>query len=238
MAHVQLEGLEAELGHRFRDPDLLRRALTHKSLAYEQGLVEVAGNNEQLEFLGDSILGFLASEWLVARFPGESEGRLTKRKAHLVSALHLHHSARSMNLGRHLLLGKGEESSGGREKRTLLSNAVEALIAALYLDGGMDPARQFVEKCVLSVPDGDQEGERELVDFKGALKELATARGVTPPNYIVIEERGPLHAKVFVVEARVGKGVAAHAEGPSKKRASQEAARLALDRLMLDEDQA
>ena len=233
MAHAQLEGLVAELGYRFRDLDLLRRALTHKSLAYEQGLVEVAGNNEQLEFLGDSILGFLASEWLVARFPGESEGRLTKRKAHLVSALHLHHSAQSMNLGRYLLLGKGEELSGGREKRTLLSNALEALIAAIYLDGGMDPSRQFVEKCILCGPDANHESDREPVDFKGALKELATARGLTPPHYAVVEERGPVHAKVFVVEVRVGTNSVGRAEGPSKKRASQDAARLVLDSLSL-----
>lgn len=194
--------------------------------------MEVAGNNEQLEFLGDSILGFLASEWLMARFPTETEGGLTKRKAQLVSASHLHRVAQSMNLGRHLLLGRGEELSGGRAKKNLLSNAVEALIAALYLDGGLDPARLFVEAHVLAGPDASENGGPQVVDFKGALKELATARGLVPPRYTIVEERGPQHSKVFVVEVRVGETSVGRAEGFTKKSASQEAARLVLDRLL------
>jgi ribonuclease-3 len=227
---TQPGALELELGYRFRDPGLLERALTHKSRAYEQGSPEVLSDNEQLEFLGDSILGFLVSEWLVSRFPGDAEGRLSKLKAHLVSAAHLHISAQHIQLGKHLLLGRGEELSGGREKKTILANALEALIAAIYLDGGLDAVRSFVVEQVL--PDSAAVlTEEEVVDFKGALKELATALHLPPPMYTVVEERGPEHAKTFVLEVRVGREWSARAGGFSKKSAGQEAARLVLDQL-------
>src|SRR5579884_2840309 len=147
--------LEQALGYQFRDHALLSRALTHKSRAYEDGCKPGRGDNEQLEFLGDSILGFLVSEALVRQFPSWPEGRLSRVKAHLVSATHLHEVAQDLRLGEHLLLGRGEELSGGRSKRALLADAVEALIAALYLDGGVEPAREFVHQLVI----GDLNGE-------------------------------------------------------------------------------
>lgn len=226
-----LEALEGELGYRFHDRNLLQRALTHSSRAYEEGSAEVSGNNEQLEFLGDSILGFLVSEWLVAQFPGQAEGRLSKLKAHLVSATHLYCAAQAMAIGRYLLLGKGEELSGGRNKKTLLANALEALIAALYLDGGMEPARRFVVDRILSEFDLAKAGGQEFVNFKGALKELAQELSLPQPQYVVLEERGPEHAKTFVVEVRLGREWSSRAEGLSKKSAGQEAAKTTLESL-------
>src|ERR1700692_9963 len=147
---VDLAVLEKALGHCFHDRELLERALTHKSRVYEKPAeVQTATDNEQLEFLGDAILGFVVSESLVRRFPSFPEGRLSKLKAHLVSAAWLFRVAQELNLGDYLLLGRGEEMSGGREKRALLSDALEALIAALYIDAGLDTARAFIETSVL-----------------------------------------------------------------------------------------
>src|ERR1700692_4393774 len=144
---VDLAVLEKALGHCFHDRELLERALTHKSRVYEKPAeVQTATDNEQLEFLGDAILGFAVSETLVRRFASFPEGRLSKVKAHLVSATRLHEAAQDLNLGEYLLLGRGEEMSGGREKKALLSDAVEALIAALYLDAGLEVACRFIEE--------------------------------------------------------------------------------------------
>src|SRR5580704_8440067 len=137
---ADLDALEAAAGHRFADREILRRALTHSSHVHEQVLVDgeaASRDNEQLEFLGDSVLGFLISEDLMKRHPEAAEGRLSKLKAHLVSAAWLHEAARRLRLGEYLELGRGEEMSGGRAKKTLLVDALEALIAAIYLDGGI-----------------------------------------------------------------------------------------------------
>src|SRR5580700_9057843 len=148
--NADLAVLEKALGHTFRSRELLERALTHKSRIYEQTVEgNPSGDNEQLEFLGDAILGFVVSECLVRRFPSFPEGRLSKLKAHLVSAARLYEVAQALALGEYLYLGRGEEMSGGREKKALLSDAVEALIAALYLDAGLETARQFIEAKVL-----------------------------------------------------------------------------------------
>jgi ribonuclease-3 len=224
--------LELQLGYQFRDRGLLERALTHRSRAYEQGLPEVVADNEQLEFLGDSILGFLVSEWLVACFPEHAEGRLSKLKAQLVSASHLYSAGQALHLGQYLLLGRGEELSGGREKKTLLANAIEALIAAIYLDGGMEPARRFVIEQLLAQAAG-LTGDEDAVNFKGALKELTQAMHLPPPMYAVVEEHGPEHAKTFVVEVRIGRDWLARASGMSKKGAGQEAAKLVLEKLRM-----
>src|SRR6185369_14579121 len=146
--------LELRISHRFSDPELLRRALTHSSLANESrtGNGLPLTDNEQLEFLGDSVLGFLIAEALVLRSPDSSEGELSRLKAHLVSAAHLHGVARRLDLGSYLDLGRSEEMSGGRMKKTLLVDGLEAVIAAIYLDGGLDAARSFVEGHVLAAP--------------------------------------------------------------------------------------
>jgi ribonuclease-3 len=221
--------VENILGHQFENRELLERALTHKSRVYEK-TAEAPSDNEQLEFLGDSILGFLTSEALVARYPNYPEGRLSKMKAHLVSATHLHQVAASFRLGHHLLLGRGEEMSGGREKKALLANALEALIAALYLDGGIEKTRRFVVRHIIGEVDPLDEGF-EVADFKSALQEMAQSRKLPQPRYLTIEERGPEHAKTFLVEVRVGREWISRGEGLSKKSAGQRAAQQILQQL-------
>jgi ribonuclease-3 len=220
--------LEDAIGYRFANPEWLLRALTHRSHAEEvaSGAGELA--NEQLEFLGDSILGFLVSEALVNRFPAEREGRLSKLKAHLVSAAHLHPVADRLAIGRHLLLGRGEEQSGGRHKRALLVDTVEALVAALYRDGGIAPARQFVRQWIVDAVDWEQ---FPVADFKSELQEWLQQRRVSAPQYRVVREKGPEHEKVFTVELRIGGEQMARADGSSKKAAEQAAAQAALSRL-------
>ena len=233
-----LSSLESAIGHRFGNRELLERALTHSSHVHEQG---IAGgtpleDNEQLEFLGDSILGFLISEALVERLPGYSEGRLSKLKAHIVSAVHLYGVAERLQLGQYLQLGRGEEMSGGRSKRTLLVDALEALLAALYLDAGIEKARDFVNQCVVGDPSADSvlssdELPGPLTDFKSALQELARARKLALPRYVIVKEQGPEHSKTFTIEVRLGKDWVAQADGYSKKNAAQNAARVIFEQL-------
>lgn len=227
---VEWNTLEAVLGHSFENRGLLERALTHKSRLSDNDPDHPVADNEQLEFLGDSILGFLVSEMLVARHPTFPEGRLSKLKAHLVSAAHLHEVALQIKLGDYLILGRGEEMSGGREKKALLADAVEALIAALYLDGGMERVRVFVERHVV----GDESPANEsspLTDYKSALQEMAQALKLPQPKYSIVDELGPEHAKTFVVEVRVGRDWVSRADGLSKKSAGQKAAQLILQQL-------
>src|SRR5229473_1153845 len=175
----ELDHLESALGHHFKNRKLLFRALTHSSRVHEIQATELSGSdadNEQMEFLGDAVLGFLISESMVHRFPSYPEGRLSKLKAHLVSAAHLYEVAQKLELGQFLILGRGEEMSGGRAKRTLLVDCLEALIAALYLDGGIDVTRQFVNCWVIG--DGARDSGAleqgilgaQIVDFKSALQ--------------------------------------------------------------------
>ena len=230
---ADLAELAERIGYRFRQPELLIRALTHKSRIAEKSEHDPNRDNEQLEFLGDSILGFAVSEALVSRFPNYPEGKLSKLKAWLVSATHLLVIAESLRLGEYLLLGRGEEMSGGRSKRALLANAVEAVIAAIYLDGGILPARAFVEAQVLDSAGDLEEGlPSELTDHKSALQEKAQALKYPPPKYSTVAERGPEHAKTFTVEIRLGKALSARAEGISKKEAGQRAAELLLAQLV------
>ena len=226
-----MEALEAALGHSFRNRELLQRALTHRSSAYEKSSSRaVATDNEQLEFLGDAILGFIVSDTLVSRHPAYPEGRLSKLKAHLVSSSHLHEVAMQLKLGDYLFLGRGEELSGGREKKALLSNAVEALIAAVYLDGGFESASQFVIQHILGAEPPSEEGVH-ITDYKGALQEMAQALKLPQPRYSIIEERGPEHSKTFLVEVRVGRDWVSSGEGLSKKSAGQRAAQKILQQL-------
>jgi len=222
--------LEEGIGYRFKRPELLDRALTHRSSVYEKHAEGAAADNEQFEFLGDSILGFLVSDMLLESHPDFPEGRLSKLKAHLVSASHLHEVALNIGLGSHLRLGRGEELSGGREKKALLANALEAVIAAIYLDGGIQPARDFVAGHVAA--GAEISGvDMEVTDYKSALQERAQALKLPQPRYSIVEERGPEHAKTFLVEARVGREWASRAEGLSKKSASQRAAQDVLRQL-------
>lgn len=230
---LDTEELERKLPYSFQQRELLRRALTHKSRAFETNTRANAAqqSNEQLEFLGDAVLGFLVGEALVARFPDLSEGRLSKIRARLVSADHLHAVALRLDLGRFLLLGHGEEMDGGRTKRALLADSVEALIAAIYLDGGYNPARHFILDHVIGDMEALAADENEITDFKGALQELAQSLQLPTPRYRVATTSGPEHSKRFTVEASVGKEWFAQAEGGSKKSAGQRAAAILLKQL-------
>ena len=235
--------LERAIGHRFRRPELLETALTHTSHAHElASRSENAGNgvahNEQLEFLGDAVLGLITSAEIFDRFPSYQEGQLSKLRAHLVSERHLIRAANELNLGEHLRLGRGEEKSGGRGKPALLVDALEAVLGAMYLDGGFEDARRFVIDHVIE-PElarmGAGSSGLPLTDFKSALQERAHALGRSQPDYVLIEEEGPEHQKTFTVEVRIrpaGRTRPEHvsrAKGTTKKRAEQEAARLALE---------
>ncbi len=230
---ADLEVLEQRLGHAFRDRGLLERALTHTSHIYERPSDEPpSGDNEQLEFLGDAILGFVVSEYLVKHNPGFPEGRLSKLKARLVSAARLHEVAQELGLGEFLYLGRGEEMSGGRGKKALLADAVEALIAALHLDAGLDTARMFIETRVAggtAAPENDDGAA--VADHKSALQETAQALKLPAPRYVVVEEAGPEHSKTFTVEVRLGKQWVSRAQGHSKKSAGQKAAQQVLQQL-------
>jgi ribonuclease III len=229
---VETDLIEAVIGHRFSDRALLVGALTHRSRAHDQKGPAGHVHNERLEFLGDAVLGLLVSQYLLDHFPAESEGRLSKIKAHLVSADHLHRVAMKLGLGEFLRLGRCEEMSGGRSKRALLADAVEAIIAAVYLDAGLDAARAFIVAHVLpaqaSIAEATPGPER---DYKGALQEMAQALKLPHPEYSTIQEKGPEHAKSFVIEVRIGAEWTGRGEGTSKKKASQIAAKMLLERL-------
>jgi len=247
MKKEESKELEASLGHKFSRPELLDRALTHSSHAHEES--KAAGgeapaeklDNEQFEFLGDAVLGLVTSQLLFERFPAFHEGQLSKLKAHLVSAGHLVSVAASLGLGRYLRLGRGEERSGGRSKGTLLSDALEAVIAAMYLDAGIEKARDFIIGHILE-PELDRiskenESEFSLADYKSALQELLQSSGWPQPVYATVKEEGPDHRKTFTVEARIylqghsKPEYVGRAEGATKKKAEQLAAKQALDHL-------
>lgn len=232
-----LDALIDRMDYSFRDRGILIRALTHKSHPAEStpepAPKSTESDNEQLEFFGDAILGFLISEALFERFPAYPEGKLSKLKSWLVSASHLYRVAEDLNLGAALRLGRGEEMSGGRAKKAILANALEAVLAAVYLDGGMDAARTLVRSRFLPMGSWDFEMSlpAALTDFKSALQERAQADGLPQPKYTTVAERGPEHAKTFTVEVRLGRDRAARAEGVSKKDAGQRAAERMIEEL-------
>jgi len=254
MSAPDISRLEAALAHRFRRPELLQQALTHSSHAHEAlnsasshpepdpsaAQLEARNDNELMEFLGDAVLGFVTSQTLFRRFPNFREGQLSKLRAHLVSARHLARVAQSLGLGGYLLLGRGEEKSGGRDKATLLVDALEAVLAALYLDGGLEPAEKFILNAIVGpelarLTQDDGEGFLET-DYKSALQEWLQAAGRPQPDYVVARETGPDHRKIFTVEVQLRQpnggslpGTVARADGSSKKRAEQLAARRALE---------
>jgi ribonuclease-3 len=241
----EFSALEEELDHRFFRPELLQQALTHSSHAREAesrngGEPKFVPDNEQLEFLGDAVLGFVTSQELFQRFPQYREGKLSKLRAYLVSEKHLIRAAKQLQIGRYLRLGRGEDKSGGRSKTTLLVDALEAVVAALYLDAGLEKTRALILNVILE-PELERMAKSSgevLTDFKSALQETAHSMGWSQPAYILVKERGPEHQKTFTVEARVrtqGEGekpeFAARAEGLTKKQAEQGAARKALEYL-------
>jgi ribonuclease-3 len=237
----ELASLERVLGHEFRDRELLLTALTHSSHAHETGSRTGTSDhtdNERLEFLGDAVLGLIASEELIARFPDLQEGQLSKLRAHLVSQNHLVTAAEQLRLGSYLRLGRGEEKSGGRHKAALLVDALEAVIGAMYLDAGLETVRPFVRQAILIPELEARERAPQSVpvgDYKSALQEIAHATGRVQPSYVLVEEEGPPHQKTFTVEVRLHRAskrgraeYVARAKGGTKKMAEQNAARDAL----------
>lgn len=228
------ELLESRIGYFFQDRTLLLRALTHKSWIGDQppNPSPSLHDNEQLEFLGDAVLGFLASDHLIRRFPNYSEGKLTPLRATMVNRFRLYHVAHRTGIGEFLRLGRGEERSGGRTKRALLANCMEALLGAVYLDGGIDACRRVLEQLnFFEVADSGAGGPEVPQDAKGALQSYAQVRKLAMPRYVVVEEKGPVHARIFIVEARLGKDLTAQAEGTSKKAASLRAAENLMEKI-------
>lgn len=248
MKAADITELEQLLGYSFRRPELIQQALTHSSQAREleslqpSQLATRLGDNEQLEFLGDAILGLVTSQELFQRFPGFREGELSKLRAHLVSEKHLIRVARELDFGKFLHLGRGEEKSGGRGKPAILVDALEAVLAAMYLDGGLEVTRTFILQRIVG-PELTQmalEGGAvmPITDFKSALQETLQAKGCPQPAYVLVREEGPEHNKTFTVEVRLripgtpsSAEIVGRATGSTKKKAEQDAARQALEHL-------
>jgi ribonuclease-3 len=264
----EIMALEESLGHRFQRRELLDRALTHSSQAREvealaagpyslnletsspgtpslgtsnlgtSSLGTSGGDNEILEFLGDAVLGLAATETLFQRFPEFQEGQLSKLRAHLVGQRHLLRVAERLQIGEYMHLGRGEEKSGGRNKASLLVDALEAILAAIYLDAGWAVARDFIVRVIVEPELAQMSLETSaipIMDFKSALQETLQARGGPQPVYTLVKEEGPEHKKLFTVEVRLPEPThgqfVGRAQGPTKKRAEQEAARQVLEHL-------
>jgi ribonuclease III, bacterial len=223
---VDLPEFERRIGYTFQRRDLLTRAITHKSYSHE-ARSENARHNETFEFLGDSVLGFVIGDMLFRHFPDLDEGALSKMKAYLVSATSLAEKARRFDMGEVILLGVGEEKTGGRKKDSLLANLFEALLAGIFLDGGIEPARNLIEQSFLDDIKAIDKQDLLFQDYKTALQELAQGKGLPLPEYSVVDEVGPDHDKTFIVEVKVGT-LSTRGEGSSKKEAQQQAAKIAL----------
>jgi ribonuclease-3 len=222
--------LEERIGYTFRDLGLLEHALTHRSKAHEDSSGAVI-DNESMEFLGDAVLGFVIADMLFKRFPTHTEGYKSKVKAGVVSSASLARLAADIDLGRYVLLGRGEEKTGGRRKHAILGDSYEALIAAIYLDGGVEAAQEFIVSRFgpLVAGAGDQAAEASFTeDWKSALQERLQADGLGLPRYRLVNVEGPDHKKRFDVEVLVAGTSAGRATGRSKKDAEQQAARAAL----------
>ena len=228
----EFESLQQAIGYRFRDRGLLEHAMTHTSRANE----DVSGgvrDNESMEFLGDAVLGFVVADVLFRDFPEFDEGQKSKMKASLVSTATLAQQAERLDLGEHMLLGRGEEKTGGRRKQALLADSYEALIAAIYLDGGVEPARAFiVREFGPLIAEARRTGVSDR-DYKSALQELLQSRELPLPEYRLVGSIGPDHRKLFQVEVMVKGERIGDATGRSKKEAEQEAARAALEKLRI-----
>jgi len=223
-----LSQLEDEIGYFFRDRNLLRRALTHRSYANEQADPRPP-HNEALEFLGDAVLEFLISAWLLELYPTLTEGTLSKMRAYTVSAVNLQKQAARLQLGNYLLLNRGEEKTGGRNKMALLVDSYEALLAAIYLDRGIDAAKDFVRREFAETLAEIDPQDLTATDYKTALQERLQSVGLPTPQYAIIESLGPDHRRLFRVELRVNGQCFTTGEGATIKGAHQAAAHAALD---------
>src|SRR5918996_6174124 len=226
----EFDELQGRIAYRFKDRGLLEHALTHKSRAAEDASGGVI-DNESLEFLGDAVLGLVVADTLFHQYPDYTEGQKSKIKAAVVSTQSLARHAERLGLGEHLILGRGEEKTGGRFKAALLADAYEALIAAIYLDGGIEAATTFLRRELSDAIEAGQQPGFHGQDFKSALQERLQSLGRPLPEYRVVNEEGPDHRKVFHVDVVAAGETLASAHGKAKKEAEQEAARIALSRL-------
>jgi len=231
-----LQDLENLLGYGFKNQALLCQALTHRSFVNERE-EENLRNNESLEFLGDAVLGFLISSRIFQHYPEMTEGELSKIKAYLVSAANLVKLAEGIHLGDFIRLSRGEEKTGGRTKRAIIVDAYEAVIGAIYLDGGVEATSAFVERQIKDFLQGLDLKHLTYGDFKSALQEQLHNLGRPEPVYRVVDEIGPDHKKTFVVQVIIRGEVVAESSGRTKKEAQQSAARLALESLNADQQQ-
>ena len=218
-----MEVLEERIGYRFRDRALLKQAMTHSSFTNEQK-IRRAQNYERLEFLGDAVLELVSSEFLFREHSQMSEGELTKKRASMVCEPSLAFCARDLELGRFMLLGKGEENTGGRGRDSIVSDAMEAVIGAIYLDGGMEQAKAFINRFVLS----DLEDKQLFYDSKSTLQEMIQGKLKKEFRYELLEESGPEHDKLFRVSVNMDAEILGIGEGKTKKAAEQQAANKAL----------
>lgn len=214
-----MERLEQIIGYTFRNKKLLKQALTHSSYANEKKLGKL-GCNERLEFLGDAVLELVSSDVLYAKFPQITEGELTKKRASLVCEPSLAYCARQFDLPKYLLLGRGEDMTGGRMRDSIVSDATEALLGAIYLDGGFEKAREFVLKFILN----DMEHKQLFYDSKTILQELVQEKGRQTVEYVLTKETGPDHNKQFSVDVLINGTPAGSGTGHTKKAAEQAAA--------------
>ncbi len=230
------DGLEAKLGYRFRDPELLAHALVHRSFLSGKDLPYVS-NNERLEFLGDSVLNMLTTEFLYRMYPEDSEGELSKRKSAIVSGHACAQSSKEWDLIEYIKIGKSEAKMGGRGKETIVADAYEAVLGAVYLDGGLEEVRAILNRFhfprVQEIIVAD-----DFVNHKSELLEYAQGKLRSAPEYEIIGEDGPEHLKVFTAQVRLNGRVLGQGQGPNKKRAEQEAARTSLEILKREEAEA
>ena len=224
-----MQELERKLNYTFRSPALLQEALNHSSYANEHR-GDHLHSNERLEFLGDSVLGFVTAEYLFERHPEAPEGDLTRIRAALVCEQSLHEVAQQLDLGRYLKLGRGEEAGGGRERTSILADAVEAVFAAVYLDGGIGAARDLIHRCLLDVQRESVVEERRR-DYKTALQELVQRESGQVLTYCLTGAEGPDHAKTFSVAVELNGAPIGQGRGRSKKEAEQMAAKAAIEKL-------
>lgn len=215
--------LEERIGYIFKDKDLLRQALTHSSYANERRINKI-GNYERLEFLGDAVLELVSSEFLYREHSQLSEGNLTKMRASMVCEPALAFCARDIRLEEFILLGKGEENTGGRKRDSITSDVMEAVIGAIYLDGGMTPAKAYIDRFILS----DLEHKRLFYDSKSHLQEIAQGKLKKDLEYELLDVQGPEHSQTFRVQVRIGEEILGTGEGHTKKAAEQQAAYEAL----------
>jgi ribonuclease-3 len=230
---AELEPLERRIGYRFRDRGVLEHALTHRSRVHEDASGGVF-DNESMEFLGDSVLGFVIADMLFREFPQHNEGQKSKLKASIVSAASLARLGEKIDIGHYLILGRGEEKTGGRRKHALIADCYEALIAAIYLDGGIEAARGFIGRQFADLIDEARRTGAHAAfteDYKSALQEWLQSHDRGLPAYRLAAEIGPAHRRLFDVEVLVDGEPVARGEGKSKKEAAQAAAKLALERL-------